>query len=131
MSLKHFKALIINKINAGFFSFKSFSRFFHHAPCCCFTPQALKLPLMPPILPNKDSGEFPHGANFAVLGATARGVHYTRNDSVAAPCSLGVQMGWFDEMQQRIAPGDGNTTPYNSKSGQYIEECIYKNLNLI
>lgn len=77
---------------------------------------ALKLPLMPPILPNKDSGEFPHGANFAVLGATARGVHYTRNDSVAAPCSLGVQMGWFDEMQQRIAPGDGDKRQFLRES---------------
>ncbi|CAL4948583.1 unnamed protein product [Urochloa decumbens] len=51
-----------------------------------FYAQALKLPRIPPYLPNKDSGEFPNGANFAVVG---------------------VQMDWFEEMAQRIAPGDG------------------------
>ena len=41
-----------------------------------------------------------------------RVLHYRRwNHSVPMPHSLGVQIGWFKEMLQRLAPGDddGNT----------------------
>ncbi|RLN23613.1 uncharacterized protein C2845_PM07G16550 [Panicum miliaceum] len=75
-----------------------------------FYAEALKLPLIPPILPKKDSGEFPHGANFATVGATARGLRYSGppvNDTVGVPWSLGMQMDWLDQMMQRLGPGDG------------------------
>jgi len=69
------------------------------------TAQALQLPLIPPILPEKDSGQFPHGANFAVMGATALGAPLYPGSSLWC---LGVQMGWFDEMVYLRATGDGN-----------------------
>jgi len=75
--------------------------------------QAFQLPMIPPNLPEQDSGLFPNGANFAVAGATAMPPAYYRrwNHSVPMPHSLGVQIGWFKEMLQRLAPGDddGNT----------------------
>ncbi|KAL6842709.1 hypothetical protein ACP4OV_027553 [Aristida adscensionis] len=73
-----------------------------------FYAQALELPLIPPSLPEKDSGQFPNGANFAVLAATALPPDYFRrwNHSVPVPYSLGVQIGWFKEMLRRIAPGE-------------------------
>lgn len=72
--------------------------------------QALELPLIPPNLPEKESGQFPNGANFAVLAATALPPDYFKrwNHSVPVPFCLGVQIGWFKEMLHRIAPGDGN-----------------------
>lgn len=60
-----------------FFSEISSSDFVNHASCCVVIAEALQLPLIPPILPKKDSGEFPHGANFATVGATARGLRYS------------------------------------------------------
>ncbi|CAL4975147.1 unnamed protein product [Urochloa decumbens] len=75
-----------------------------------FYAEALQLPLIPPYLPKKDSGEFPHGANFAVAGATAEGLNYTGpllNDTVGVLWSLGMQMDCFYELIRRIAPGDG------------------------
>ncbi|KAL6615698.1 hypothetical protein ACP70R_037968 [Stipagrostis hirtigluma subsp. patula] len=73
-----------------------------------FYAQALQLPLVPPNLPEKDSGDFPNGANFAVLAATALPPEYYGrwNHTVPVPFCLGVQIGWFKEMLQRIAPGD-------------------------
>ncbi|KAL5674194.1 hypothetical protein ACJX0J_018500, partial [Zea mays] len=73
-----------------------------------FYAQALQLPLIPPNLPEKDTGLFPTGANFAVYGSTAMPPEYYRrwNHDVRA-CYLGVQMGWFKQMLQRIAPWDG------------------------
>ncbi|KAJ1284550.1 hypothetical protein BS78_03G212800 [Paspalum vaginatum] len=73
-----------------------------------FYAQALQLPLLPPSLPEKESGKFPYGANFAVLAATALPPDYFRrwNHKVASPFCLGVQIGWFKEMLHRIAPGD-------------------------
>ncbi|XP_072150108.1 GDSL esterase/lipase At1g28600 [Setaria viridis] len=67
-----------------------------------------QLPMIPPNLPEQDTGSFPNGANFAVAGATAIPPDYYRrwNHSVPVPHSLGVQIGWFKEMLQRLAPGD-------------------------
>ncbi|TVU45046.1 hypothetical protein EJB05_04516, partial [Eragrostis curvula] len=74
-----------------------------------FYAQALKLPLIPPNLPENASGQFPHGANFAVLGAMALppSIYKELNHSVSPPWCLAVQYGWFDHLLQRIAPGDG------------------------
>ncbi|XP_066306688.1 GDSL esterase/lipase At1g28600-like [Miscanthus floridulus] len=74
-----------------------------------FYAQAFQLPLIPPNLPQKDTGLFPTGANFAVFGSTAMPPEYFRRWShdVSWACCLGVQMGWFKEMLQRIAPWDG------------------------
>ncbi|CAO2204102.1 unnamed protein product [Urochloa humidicola] len=75
-----------------------------------FYAQALKLPWIPPYLPKKDSGEFPNGANFAVVGATTRGTNFSvplMNGTVGVTWTLGVQIDWFEEMAQRIAPEDG------------------------
>ncbi|TVU39093.1 hypothetical protein EJB05_12497, partial [Eragrostis curvula] len=73
-----------------------------------FYAQALQLPLIPPNLPENASGLFAHGANFAVLGATALppSIYKVLNHSVSTPWCLGVQYGWFDHMLKRIAPGD-------------------------
>nr|XP_034570039.1 GDSL esterase/lipase At1g28600-like [Setaria viridis] len=43
-----------------------------------FYAQALQLPLVPPNLPEKDTGLFPNGANFAVFGSTAMPPEYFR-----------------------------------------------------
>ncbi|WVZ78735.1 hypothetical protein U9M48_026395 [Paspalum notatum var. saurae] len=59
-------------------------------------------PLIPPFLPEKDSGQFPHGANFAVYGGSARGNGF--NHIVTLPWHLGVQTDWFQDMLRRIAP---------------------------
>ncbi|WVZ69464.1 hypothetical protein U9M48_018240 [Paspalum notatum var. saurae] len=75
-----------------------------------FYAQALQLPLIPPNLPQKDTGLFPNGANFAVYGSTAMPPDYFRrrwNQTVPMPTCLGMQMGWFKDMLQRIAPNDG------------------------
>ncbi|XP_062185494.1 GDSL esterase/lipase At1g28600-like [Phragmites australis] len=75
-----------------------------------FYAQALQLPLIPPNLPEQDSGLFPTGANFAVFGSTALPSSYYRrwNHSVSTPSHLGEQIDWFKGMLQRIAPGDGD-----------------------
>ncbi|CAO2191153.1 unnamed protein product [Urochloa humidicola] len=75
-----------------------------------FYAEALKLPLIPPYLPKKDSPEFPNGANYAVIGATTRGTNYSvplLNGTVGVSWTLGVQMDWFEGMAKRIASGDG------------------------
>ncbi|CAO2142489.1 unnamed protein product [Urochloa humidicola] len=73
-----------------------------------FYAQALQLPLLPPNLPEKDTGMFPNGANFAVYGSTAMPPDYFRrwNHKVPMPCHLGMQMGWFKDLMHRIAPRD-------------------------
>lgn len=82
-------------------------------PPCVLSAQALQLPLIPPNLPEKDKGLFPTGANFAVYGSTAMPPEYYRrwNHDVRA-CYVGVQMGWFKQMLQRIAPWDGRYLLY-------------------
>lgn len=89
-------------------------------PPCVLSAQALQLPLIPPNLPEKDTGLFPTGANFAVYGSTAMPPEYYRrwNHDVRA-CYLGVQMGWFKQMLQRIAPWDGRYLLYI----QFYIEC--------
>ncbi|KAL5681415.1 hypothetical protein ACJX0J_007800, partial [Zea mays] len=77
-----------------------------------FYAEALKLPMIPPILPEKNSGYFPHGANFAVLGATAR----DRLFYSGSPWCLGAQISWFNEMVDRIAPGDAAKEQFLSDS---------------
>uniref|UniRef100_K3ZNH0 SGNH hydrolase-type esterase domain-containing protein n=1 Tax=Setaria italica TaxID=4555 RepID=K3ZNH0_SETIT len=73
-----------------------------------FYAQALQLPLVPPNLPEKDTGLFPNGANFAVFGSTAMPPEYFRrfHHSVPLWCHLGMQMGWFKDLMHRIAPND-------------------------
>ncbi|KAJ1254947.1 hypothetical protein BS78_K305300 [Paspalum vaginatum] len=85
-----------------------------------FYAEALQLPLIPPYVPEKDSGQFPHGANFAVYGASAMGEGYNgHNDTVTSPWPLGQQTTWFEEMLQRIAPG-GN----GAKVRQILAESL-------
>nr|CAB3473748.1 unnamed protein product [Digitaria exilis] len=73
-----------------------------------FYAQALQLPLLPPSLPQKDTGMFPNGANFAVSGSTAMPPEYFHrwNHRVPTWCHLGMQMGWFKGLLQRLAPND-------------------------
>ncbi|KAG0528624.1 hypothetical protein BDA96_05G027600 [Sorghum bicolor] len=68
-----------------------------------FYAEALQLPLIPPILPEKDYGQFPYGANFAVMGATVLEAPLYPGSSLF---SLGVQTDWFDEMVYLRATGD-------------------------
>lgn len=87
--------------------------FFFDMPTMCLriyvAAQALQLPFVPPSLPEKDRGQFPHGANFAVLASTALPPEYfrRRNHTVPMPFSLATQLEWFKQTLQRIAPGDG------------------------
>ncbi|TVU35750.1 hypothetical protein EJB05_17680, partial [Eragrostis curvula] len=74
-----------------------------------FYAQALQLPLPPPNLPEQDSGQFPTGANFAVFASTALpGSYFKPFNQNLPPWNLGVQMSWFKQMLQRIAPDDGD-----------------------
>uniref|UniRef100_A0A0E0JLT2 GDSL esterase/lipase n=1 Tax=Oryza punctata TaxID=4537 RepID=A0A0E0JLT2_ORYPU len=77
-----------------------------------FYAQALQLPFIPPSLPEKDRGQFPHGANFAVLASTALPPEYFRrwNHTVPMPFSLATQLEWFKQTLHRIAPGDAART---------------------
>lgn len=61
-------------------------------------------------MPEKNSGLFPNGANFAVLASTALpGSYFQRwNHTLPTNWDLGGQIVWFKEMLQRIGPGDGN-----------------------
>ncbi|KAL5681423.1 hypothetical protein ACJX0J_007808, partial [Zea mays] len=77
-----------------------------------FYAEALKLPMIPPILPEKNFGCFPHGANFAVFGATARGKVFFSG----SPWCIGTQMYWFDQLVDRIAPGDAAKKQFLSDS---------------
>ncbi|KAG2590494.1 hypothetical protein PVAP13_5NG405500 [Panicum virgatum] len=87
-----------------------------------FYAQAFQLPMIPPNLPEQDSGLFPNGANFAVAGATAMppAYYYMWNHSVPMPHSLGVQIGWFKEMLQHLAPGDDD----GAKIRQLLNESL-------
>ncbi|TVU35784.1 hypothetical protein EJB05_17687, partial [Eragrostis curvula] len=75
-----------------------------------FYAQALQLPLPPPNLPEQNTGEFPTGANFAIFASTALPESYFKrfNHRLRTPWNLGVQMDWFKQMLQRIAPNDGD-----------------------
>ncbi|CAM0881905.1 unnamed protein product [Alopecurus aequalis] len=78
-----------------------------------FYAEALGLPLIPPNLPDNNPGLFPTGANFAVFGATALPADYFKNKwnfSVPGSACLGTQIGWFQEMLHRLAPGDDAKT---------------------
>ncbi|KAL6842663.1 hypothetical protein ACP4OV_027507 [Aristida adscensionis] len=83
-----------------------------------FYALALQLPLIPPNLPEKDTGGFPNGANFAVFAATAMPSDYFKrwNHTVPIKISLGTQMQWFKETLQRIAPGEGDRRQLLSES---------------
>ena len=73
--------------------------------------QALGLPLIPPSIPEEASGQFPTGANFAVLGSTALSWDYYKtkyNFAMPAPSHLDLQLESFKKVLARIAPGDGN-----------------------
>ncbi|XP_074287702.1 acetylajmalan esterase-like [Silene latifolia] len=78
--------------------------FFHHPTGRCSDgllmidnfAWALKLPFLSPYLDK--FGNFSHGANFAVVGATALDVSYLKFRNITAfgtPSSLLVQLGWF------------------------------------
>ncbi|KAL6842664.1 hypothetical protein ACP4OV_027508 [Aristida adscensionis] len=75
-----------------------------------FYARALELPLIPPSLPEKDSGGFLSGANFAVYAATALPPEYYRrwNQTVPVQYCLGMQIQWFKHLLQRIAPDEGD-----------------------
>ncbi|KAL6626964.1 hypothetical protein ACP70R_030690 [Stipagrostis hirtigluma subsp. patula] len=73
-----------------------------------FIAEALGLPLVPPSL---DKGQdFIKGANFAVTGATALDLAYfMKHDITTVPpfnSSLGVQLGWFEQLKTSLC----NTT---------------------
>nr|CAB3477200.1 unnamed protein product [Digitaria exilis] len=74
-----------------------------------FYSQALGLPLIPPSIPQEGSGQFPTGANFAVLGSTALSWDYYKtkyNFQMPAPSHLDLQLQSFKKVLARIAPGD-------------------------
>ncbi|KAK3161425.1 hypothetical protein QOZ80_1BG0076950 [Eleusine coracana subsp. coracana] len=75
-----------------------------------FYSQALQLPLIPPGLPEKNTGQFPTGANFAVFASTALPGSYFKpyNFSLPTGWNLGGQIDWFKQVLQRIAPSDGD-----------------------
>ncbi|KAM0838626.1 hypothetical protein ACQ4PT_060852 [Festuca glaucescens] len=78
-----------------------------------FYAEALGLPLIPPNLPHENSGLFPGGANFAVFAATALPPEYFRykwNLTVPGSACLSKQIGWFQEMLHRLAPGNATKT---------------------
>ncbi|KAL6842708.1 hypothetical protein ACP4OV_027552 [Aristida adscensionis] len=84
-----------------------------------FYAQALGLPLIPPSMPEEGSGQFPNGANFAVLGSTALSPDYFKtkyNFAVPAPSCLDAQLASFKKMLARIAPGDDATRKLLSES---------------
>jgi hypothetical protein len=78
-------------------------------PCIIPSAQAFQLPLLPPNLPQQNSGQFPTGANFAVFASTALPGSYFKpfNHSLPTGFNLGGQITWFKQMLQRIAPSDG------------------------
>uniref|UniRef100_J3L2D5 Esterase n=1 Tax=Oryza brachyantha TaxID=4533 RepID=J3L2D5_ORYBR len=73
-----------------------------------FYAQAFNLSLLPPSMPEEGSGQFPNGANFAVLASTALGPDYFKtkyNFSVPVPYCLDSQLASFKKILDRIAPG--------------------------
>ncbi|TKW14478.1 hypothetical protein SEVIR_5G171100v4 [Setaria viridis] len=74
-----------------------------------FYAQALGLPLIPPSIPEEGSGQFPTGANFAVLGSTALSWDYYKikyNFAMPAASHLDLQLQSFKKVLARITPGD-------------------------
>ncbi|TVU35786.1 hypothetical protein EJB05_17689, partial [Eragrostis curvula] len=75
-----------------------------------FYAQAFNLPLVPPSIPEQNSGQFPTGANFAYLGATALPPDYYKvkyNFEMGGSSNLGMQLDSFKTVLARIAPGPG------------------------
>ncbi|GJM96605.1 hypothetical protein PR202_ga13462 [Eleusine coracana subsp. coracana] len=63
--------LILLLLNSHVVLCGCYKRIFSFGDSIIDTAQSLQLPLIPPNLPENTSGQFPHGANFAVLGVTA------------------------------------------------------------
>uniref|UniRef100_A0A0D9V2U4 GDSL esterase/lipase n=1 Tax=Leersia perrieri TaxID=77586 RepID=A0A0D9V2U4_9ORYZ len=81
-----------------------------------FFAEAFGLPFVPPYL---GGGDFRHGANFAVGGATALNGSFFRNRGVEptwTPHSLGEQMQWFKELLTTISSSESELNNIMSKS---------------
>ncbi|GJN18218.1 hypothetical protein PR202_gb05358 [Eleusine coracana subsp. coracana] len=77
-----------------------------------FYAQALGLPLLPPSIPEEGTGQFPTGANFAYLGATALAPAYYKakfNFDMGGSSHLDLQLDSLKKVLARIAPGDNAT----------------------
>uniref|UniRef100_A0A0D9XJB6 GDSL esterase/lipase n=1 Tax=Leersia perrieri TaxID=77586 RepID=A0A0D9XJB6_9ORYZ len=70
-----------------------------------FIAEALELPHLTPYLAGESAGDFRHGANFAVGGATANdaGFFERRGLKSSVPVSLATEMAWFKELLQHLA----------------------------
>lgn len=81
--------------------------------CIFVSAQAFGLPLIPPSMPEEGSGQFPNGANFAVLASTALPPDYYKTKysfNMSTPSWLDVQLDSFKKVLARIAPGVGKHT---------------------
>ncbi|XP_074574372.1 GDSL esterase/lipase At1g28590-like [Curcuma longa] len=66
-----------------------------------FIAQAMGLPLVKPYLGGGGAEDFRHGANFAVVGATALDVDYFFSrgiENITSNNSLSVQLRWFEQL---------------------------------
>jgi hypothetical protein len=66
--------------------------------------------LVPPSIPEEGTGQFPTGANFAYLGATALPPTYYKakyNFDMGGSSNLDLQLDSFKKVLARIAPGAG------------------------
>ncbi|WVZ66855.1 hypothetical protein U9M48_016019 [Paspalum notatum var. saurae] len=76
-------------------------------PCAA---DALGIPFLTPYLAGNTSGDYAHGANFAVGGATALGHGYFRRKKLVTgftPYSLRWQMSWLKRVLNMLAPQQG------------------------
>jgi hypothetical protein len=84
-----------------------------HAHACTYVvgaADALGIPFLTPYLADNKSGDFAHGANFAVGGATALGRGYFRRKKLDArftPYSLRWQMRWLKKVLVMVSPEQG------------------------
>uniref|UniRef100_A0ACD5YNZ3 Uncharacterized protein n=1 Tax=Avena sativa TaxID=4498 RepID=A0ACD5YNZ3_AVESA len=77
-----------------------------------FYAEAFNLPLLPPSIPELETGQFATGANFAVLASTALPPDYFKNKynfTMNVPSYLPAQVDSFKKLLARIAPGDSAT----------------------
>ena len=68
------------------------------------------MPLLPPSIPEEETGQFATGANFAVFGSSALPPEYFKsryNFPIYVASHLGAQLDSFKKVLARIAPGDG------------------------
>ena len=81
-----------------------------HVPYVVGAADALGIPFLTPYLAGNKSGDYAHGANFAVGGATALGRGYFRRKKLDArftPYSLRWQMRWLKKVLVMVSSQQG------------------------